>query len=191
MVTCCAVSSLPSNISGLIFSRCCTTTSILCRSFAAVVAFLCIFLSPQFCLPDILGSGQAVGQALLWCHTDVTWGGRLQQRAKQMSHGSFWGQNVHLPQTRTGSGVSLNTVLSQSPIHSLTHICTHSYRGEGMSQKAERGSAAVCVRIWALSGSVCRSLSGMLVDSLHVYWVCVWEERLKGKTHTHTHFHGL
>lgn len=29
------------------------------------VAFLHIFLPPLFCLPDILGSGQAVGQALL------------------------------------------------------------------------------------------------------------------------------
>lgn len=40
MVTCCAVSYSPSNVSGLISSRCCPTTWILCRSFAAVVAFL-------------------------------------------------------------------------------------------------------------------------------------------------------
>lgn len=110
----------PYNMLGLICSRCCGTTWILCRTFPPAVAPLCAFSSslPSLSLPDMLGSGQALGQGLLWCHSDVTggWGGGGQTSQIDESW-ELWGAEW----ASTTDTHTLQKVASTHCFHSLTH----------------------------------------------------------------------
>ena len=162
-----------SKISGLIFSRCCSTTWILCRASPPAVALLCAPTSPTL--------SEMWDQVRLWvrvCDDVIAMslgGGGVPQQAKWMNHGSFWGKKSidhrhAYDRLRILFSLSLTLSLSLSFTHAHTHTHTHTntHIYMGMSQQAEGESAAVCVRIWAPSGSVCCGLLGMLADSLHV-----------------------
>lgn len=84
-------SSLPSNISGLICSRCYSTTWILCRTSSSC-GFLLFPSLPRIELPKWVR---------LWVRGVYVVIGLSMVEGLQMSHGSFWGHNEHWPQKCT------------------------------------------------------------------------------------------
>lgn len=83
------------------------------------------FLPPHFCLPDILGSGQALGQALLWCHTDVAWGGGCSNKPNRWVMGAFGGRMCVYHRHAQAQGLaSTQCCLSHPFTHSHTYAPT-------------------------------------------------------------------
>lgn len=112
------------------------------------------FLPPSLLSPWHTGIRSSCGSgfAMMSYRCHLRGGGEAAARSQTDESWELLGAEcASTTDTHTGWGVSLNTVLSQSPILSLTHICTHSYRGEGMSQKAEKG---VCGSLCPYMGSI-------------------------------------
>ena len=173
----------PSKISGLIFSRCCSTTWILCRASPPAVALLCAPTSPTL--------SEMWDQVRLWvrvCDDVIAMslgGGGAPQRAKWMNHGSFWGKTSIDHRHALSPYDMLRILLSLTVSLTHTHTHTHTHTRTWVWVSRQRGSQRQCVSVYGLRQALCAVVCRECwqIPCMFSGFVC---ERHESKSNTYT-----